>query len=143
MIRIAVILAVFATSLHADALTTTRAIRPATVLAATDLILLKDTIPGALTSPSEAVGYETKVTLYPGQPIRPEHIGPPTLVDRNQLVEVVYRTATLTIRTEGRALDRGAAGERIRVMNLSSRSTISGVVTDSGLILVTSFGGNS
>ena len=143
MIRYLFALAVFTTDVYAESLTTTRAIRPETVLSATDLTVLKHKIPGALQSPSEAIGQESRVTLYPGQPIRPEHIGPPTLVNRNQLVEIVYRTKTLTIRTEGRALDRGAAGERIRVMNLSSRSTISGVVTGNGFILITSFGGSS
>ena len=128
---------------NAETLTTNRAIRPATVLAATDLALLTTSIPGALTSPTQAVGLEARVTLYPGRPIRPGDLGPPALVDRNQLVEIIYRTDALTIRTEGRALDRGAAGDRVRVMNLASRTTISGVVSDAGFIIVSPFGSSS
>ena len=115
----------------------------ATILASTDLTYLATTIPGSLTNSQDAIGFETKTTLYPGRPIRPEDIGPPALVDRNELVEIVYQTETLMIRTEGRALDRGAAGDRVRVMNLSSRTSITGVVSASGVILVLPFGHGS
>ncbi|MEM9971263.1 MAG: flagella basal body P-ring formation protein FlgA, partial [Pseudomonadota bacterium] len=50
---------------------------------------------------------------------------------------------TLTIRTEGRVLDRGAVGDRVRVMNLTSRSTVSGIVAAGGTVVVSPLGGNS
>ncbi|MEM9126779.1 MAG: flagella basal body P-ring formation protein FlgA, partial [Pseudomonadota bacterium] len=42
----------------------------------------------------------------------------------------------LSITTEGRALGRGAAGDRIRVMNLSSRTTVTGLIRPDGQIEV-------
>lgn len=143
MIRLAAALLVVVSPALADSLTTTRAIRPATVLAPSDLAVMATVVPGTLTSPADVVGQEARITLYPGRPIRPGDVGPPALVDRNQLVQLLYRTDTLTIRTEGRALDRGAAGDRVRVMNLSSRSTVSGVVSETGLVVVSPLGGQS
>ena len=40
------------------------------------------------------------------------------------------------IATEGRALDRAGVGERLRVMNLGSRNTVTGTVAEDGAVLV-------
>ena len=111
-------------------------IRPATVIAATDLARLDITVPGTLVVEEEAVGREAKVTLYPGRPIRAEDIGPAALVERNAPVVLVFREGGLTIQTDGRALGRGAAGDPIRVMNLSSRNTVSGTILNDGRVQV-------
>ncbi|NIR43626.1 MAG: flagella basal body P-ring formation protein FlgA, partial [Gemmatimonadetes bacterium] len=42
----------------------------------------------------------------------------------------------IEIMTEGRALQRAAVGETIRVMNLSSRTTVSGQVAPDGSIQI-------
>ena len=69
-------------------------------------------------------------------PILPEDIGPPALVERNQIVTLAYDRAGLSIRVEGRSLARAGVGETVRVMNLSSRSTLSGRVQADGTVLV-------
>ena len=74
--------------------------------------------------------------LDPGGPILLDDIGRPALVTRNQIVQVHFRTNGLQIVTEGRALERGAIGDRLRIMNLSSRATLFGQVQDDGTILV-------
>jgi flagella basal body P-ring formation protein FlgA len=51
-------------------------------------------------------------------------------------VQVSFDGKGLQIVTEGRALDRGAVGERIRVMNISSRATVFGTVQEDGTIQV-------
>jgi flagellar basal body P-ring formation protein FlgA len=52
-------------------------------------------------------------------------------------VPLVFRRGGLEIRAEGRALGRGGEGDSIRIMNLASRSTVTGWVTDSGEVHVT------
>jgi flagella basal body P-ring formation protein FlgA len=113
-----------------------RPIRSGVVLTRQDLRLAPSRYGGGLADPSEAIGRETRTTLYAGRPVRPEDIGPPTLVERNALVMLRYRRGPLRITTEGRALDRGAAGERIRAMNLASRQTVTGRVTEDGAVEV-------
>jgi flagellar basal body P-ring formation protein FlgA len=76
------------------------------------------------------------VTLYAGRPIPLSALGPPALVERNQVVTLVFQRGGLEIRAEGRALGRGGEGDTIRIMNLASRNTVTGWVTGDGLIHV-------
>lgn len=120
----------------AETIVAARMIRAGEVLVPADLTLTDDTVHGAIGDPSEAVGKEARANLYAGRPIRQVDLGPPALVDRNQLVALHYHHAGLAISTEGRALGRGGAGERIRVMNLESRTTVTGTVLVDGSVSV-------
>ena len=101
-----------------------RTLRAQTVITEQDIALLDDTVPGALADPLAAIGLETRVALYPGRPIRAGDLGPPAIVERNQLVPLAYLRGGLSIQTEGRALDRGAVGDSIRVMNAASKAIV-------------------
>jgi len=120
----------------AETVATVRPVRAGSVIAEADLEVLDDSVPGTVSGITEAVGKEAKVTLYPGRPIQLNQLGPPALVDRNQLVRMVYSSGPLSIATEGRVLDRAGIGESVRVMNLTSRQTVSGVVAPDGTIEV-------
>ena len=113
-----------------------RALRSHTVLEAKDLTLAGETVPGAVAAIEAAVGQEAKVALYPGRPIMLGQIGPPALVERNAIVRMNYNRGPLRIVTDGRALDRAAVGETVRVMNLSSKQTVTGTVAPDGSIEV-------
>jgi flagella basal body P-ring formation protein FlgA len=120
----------------ADSMVATRTIRAQSVIAAEDIAMVAAEIPGALSAPDFAVGMEARVTLYAGRPIHEADVGAPALVKRNQMVTLVFQTAGLTIHTEGRALERGAAGDIIHIMNLSSHLTIQGLVAPDGTVSV-------
>ncbi|WP_299947444.1 flagellar basal body P-ring formation chaperone FlgA [uncultured Ruegeria sp.] len=120
----------------AEIIVATRTIRAKEVIAASDLEIKASEVAGAVQNPEALIGQEARVALYPGRPIRPADIGPPAIVDRNDLVTLVFDRAVLSITAEGRALGRGAVGDRIRVMNLASRTTISGVIRPDGQIEV-------
>jgi len=120
----------------ADTVMAARTIKAHSILTAADLRIEADTTPGAATTLSEVVGLEAKVVLYAGRPIALEHLGPPALVGRNDLITLVYISNGLEIRTEGRALERAGAGDRVNVMNLASRKTVSGVVVASGVVAI-------
>ena len=139
MIRASALFALFVAMLAAGAVLAqsvqpVRAIRSHTVLGAEDLELTDAAVPGAVTSIEAAVGQEAKVALYPGRPILQGQLGAPALVERNQVVRMSYMRGQLRIVTEGRALDRAAVGEAVRVMNLASRQTVSGTVAADGSI---------
>lgn len=120
----------------AQSVTPVRAIRSQTVLAAEDLTIAEEAVPGALAAIEDAVGLEARVALYPGRPILLSQVGAPALVERNAVVRMSYMHGPLRIVTEGRALDRAAAGEPVRVMNLASRQTVTGTVAPDGTIEV-------
>ena len=113
-----------------------RAIRSQTVIEAEDLEPSDERVPGAFGSIEAVVGREARVALYPGRPILEKQLGAPALIERNQVVRMQYMRGALSIVTEGRALDRAAAGEPVRVMNLASRQTVSGTVAADGSIKV-------
>lgn len=123
--------------LAAETLVPTRTLRANQVIQPEDLATGGPAAPGAMvTDPVEAVGMEARVTLYAGRPIPLASLAPPALVERNQIVTLLFRHGGLDIRAEGRALGRGAADEPVRVMNLASRTTVTGRVTGPGLVSV-------
>ncbi len=124
----------------ADSMVATRTIRAQTVLAPEDLAMVEADIPDALTDPASAVGQEARVTLYAGRPIHAADLGAATLVARNQVVSLVYQMGGVSILTEGRALSRGSVGDVIKVMNLTSKATVSGTVGPNGSVSVTANG---
>ncbi|NBC96136.1 MAG: flagellar basal body P-ring formation protein FlgA [Deinococcus-Thermus bacterium] len=128
--------ALMAAPASAETLVAAATVRSQTVLDSRHVAVVDEDVPGALTTPEEAIGMEARVVLYAGRPIRAADVGPPALVDRNQIVPLLYHRGGLAIRTDGRALDRAAAGEAVRALNLASRSTVTGVLDDRGRIHV-------
>ncbi|MDP3262484.1 MAG: flagellar basal body P-ring formation chaperone FlgA [Tabrizicola sp.] len=120
----------------AESLVATRTIRAQSVIAPDDLTLVDAKVPDALTDPAQAVGQQARITIYAGRPLRLADLGPASVVDRNQVVPLVYLAGGLAITTEGRALARGAEGDVIRVINLGSRTTVSGRVGPDGTVYV-------
>ncbi|MFT3974268.1 MAG: flagellar basal body P-ring formation chaperone FlgA [Amaricoccus sp.] len=119
-----------------QSVTVVRALRSQSVIEADDLAVTPGGTPGGIDSVEAAVGMEAKVALYPGRPILASQIGTPALVERNALVKISYMKGPLSIITEGRALDRAAVGEAVRVMNLQSKQTVTGTVTPDGSVEV-------
>jgi len=141
MIRAAALFTVFVTLLAAgavlaDTVQVVRAVRGQSILGPDDLTIVAGDVPGAIATVEEAAGKEAKVTLYPGRPILRAQLGAPALVERNALVRMNYARGPLHIVTDGRALDRGGVGEPVRVMNLTSKQTVTGIVAADGSIEV-------
>jgi flagellar basal body P-ring formation protein FlgA len=122
---------------HADTLVATRMIRAAEILGPGDVAPGPAFVPGAASEMLQVVGLEARVAIYPGRPVRLADLGPAAVVERNEIVSLLFRRGGLTIVTEGRALARGAIGDAVVVMNLSSRQSVQGVVRHPGLIEVT------
>ncbi|WP_306004461.1 flagellar basal body P-ring formation chaperone FlgA [Aquicoccus porphyridii] len=133
---IALLSALLATPVPADIVVPAHTIRPQSVIAPGDLALRA--LPGVegFDSVDDVIGLEARVALYPGRAIRPRDVGPPAMVERNQLVLLVFSRGGLEIRAEGRALDRAGRGEMIKVMNTASRNIVMGVVRPDGTVLV-------
>ncbi len=120
----------------ADVLIPLRTIRAQEVVTISDFRVERIDVPGAYPVTDPVDGLEARVALYAGRPVRIKDLGPPALVQRNDIVTLIYRRDGLQISAEGRALSRGGVGDTVRVMNLSSRTTIHGWVTESGRIEV-------
>lgn len=129
----------FGGSALADIVVPTRTIRPNEMLVLQDFEIRDGELAGVVNTLAFLEGMEARVPLYPGRPIRLQDVGPPALVDRNEIVTLVFSSGGLEIRADGRALSRGAMGDRVRVMNLASRSTLFGTVAQDGTVHVGGF----
>ncbi|MCQ0969115.1 flagellar basal body P-ring formation chaperone FlgA (plasmid) [Paracoccus sp. TK19116] len=112
-----------------------RTLPAGTVIAPEDLVAEAGT-PAPLAEAVAMVGLQTRVTIYEGRRVLPAQLRAPVLVSRNQIVRLIYRAGPLQIEAEGRALGEGAAGDRLRVMNTASRSTIEAQVNPDGTVTV-------
>ena len=111
-------------------------IRGSTMIGPADVAVIDGATPGALSDMADAVGMEARINLYPGRPIRPGDLRPPAIVERNEIVSLRYNYGGLLVMTEGRALDRAAEGEALRVINLASRQTVTATASGPGLVTV-------
>ncbi|MBL3563429.1 flagellar basal body P-ring formation protein FlgA [Rhodovulum sulfidophilum] len=138
--RLLVLLAVLGCALpvvaDADILVATRSVRGQTILGPGDVAVVAGEAVGTLVAPEEAIGQEARVNLYAGRPIRIGDVGPPAIIERNQIVTLRYQSRGLSIAADARALDRAGVGDALRVMNLASRNTVTGFVAPDGSVVV-------
>ncbi|MCA0995416.1 flagellar basal body P-ring formation chaperone FlgA [Alloyangia pacifica] len=119
---------------HAESVLAARPIRAQEIIGADALRLDPKSIDGAVTTLEDAIGRESRTAIYAGQPLMRAQLAEPALIERNQLVELIYTHGGLRISAEGRAMARGRVGDRIRVMNISSRNMLVGTVGPGGKI---------
>lgn len=131
---LSLLLALLPAAALADELTATRVLPAGTILTAADMAVTATPRRGL--SPDEAVGQQLRTAVYEGRPITASHLTAPTLVSRNQIVTLAYESAALRIETEGRALAAGGEGDVIRVMNLTSRTTLNARIKADGSLTV-------
>lgn len=125
-----------AAPLWADTVIAAGTIRGQSLIMPSDITLVPGATPGALADPADAIGMEAAVNLYAGRPIRPGDLRPPAIIERNSLVTIRYAHGGLMIIADGRSMDRASAGEALRVMNLSSRTTVTATAAGPGLVTV-------
>ncbi len=115
------------TTATAEELVASKIIRAGSILSASDIVTPDNH--AALRRAVDIIGMETTRTLYKGQAIDTVTLRTPTLIKRNAIVQMEYIKGPMTISAEGRALDKGGLGDRVRVMNLTSKRIVTVIVT--------------
>ena len=121
----------------ADSVVATRSIPEGAVISAEDVTLVAMDIPDALTALKDAIGQIAPSGLNAGRVVLADQITPQLRIQRNAIVALTLRSGGLEIQTEGRAMTEGGIGDVIDIMNLSSRTRISGRINSDGSVLVT------
>jgi flagella basal body P-ring formation protein FlgA len=83
-----------------------------------------------------AVGMQLRRPMRSGTPLRLADLSKPDLVQRDQNVTVIYQTTGLYLTTRGKAIDSGAEGDVVSVLNVQSKRTLTGVVTGRGQVTI-------
>ncbi|MCW5724099.1 MAG: flagellar basal body P-ring formation protein FlgA [Maricaulaceae bacterium] len=77
-------------------------------------------------------GRAARRALRAGEPLRAYDLREPVVVSRGEVVNLVFRSGSLTLTARARALQDGGAGQNIRFVNLQSNRTVEAVVTGAG-----------
>ncbi|MCZ8181527.1 MAG: flagellar basal body P-ring formation chaperone FlgA [Beijerinckiaceae bacterium] len=89
-----------------------------------------------LTADADLTGMIPRRTLKAGEPIRNSDLAKPILVEKNQIVTVLYNSGGLNLSMRGRSQNSGSMGEAIRVQNPQSKRIVEGVVTGQAQITI-------
>jgi flagella basal body P-ring formation protein FlgA len=77
----------------------------------------------------DAIGYALRQDVKAGQIVRRAELVKPQLVHRNEPVIIMFEQPGMILTLRGKALESGAEGETVNVMNLQSKRTLQGFVT--------------
>ncbi|MET4387602.1 flagella basal body P-ring formation protein FlgA [Bradyrhizobium sp. F1.4.3] len=83
-----------------------------------------------------AVGMQLRRPMRAGTPIRVADIAKPEFVQRDQSVTIIYQVPGLYLTTRGKAVESGAEGDTVTVLNVQTKRTLTGTVTGRGQITV-------
>ena len=86
--------------------------------------------------PALVIGMQLKLQLQAGVPIPLADLMQPTQISRGDPVRLRLEVGSLSLAAQGVALESGAAGERIRVRNVSSQAVIEAEVVRAGVVRV-------
>jgi flagella basal body P-ring formation protein FlgA len=91
---------------------------------------------GTVLDDSDLLGFALRRSLKPGQPVRERDVQKPVIVAKGSMVMLVYRTAAMVLSAGGRALEDGAMGATIRVLNSHSKLVVEAVVEGGSIVSV-------
>jgi flagella basal body P-ring formation protein FlgA len=91
-------------------------------------------LPDVVGSDRDIVGQQIKRRVAADRPLTQPDIGPRSAVLASTSVTVLWTAGPLRMEMEGRAIENGAVGDEIRVLNPTSGRTIRGTVTGDGMV---------
>lgn len=123
-----------------EAAVTTRALARGEIVKAGDIVVERRAKSEFANEPpapaAEVVGLAARRAVRAGQPLRGADLTKPEIVHRGDIVTLHYEVPGITITMRGKAVDGGALGDTVSVLNEQSKRTIQGVVTSSGHVTV-------
>lgn len=117
-----------------------RNLKPGEVIRSSDIDWIS--LPVKRLSRSTVVDQQSLIGMSPRRPIRSQQIiratdiETPVVVAKNSLVTIRLETERMVLTVKGRALEDGAQGDVVRVMNTKSNSVVNAVVLDAGWVVV-------
>ncbi|RDV05192.1 flagellar basal body P-ring formation chaperone FlgA [Undibacter mobilis] len=90
----------------------------------------------AIVGIERAIGMAARSVIRPGQPLRSADLTRPEIVQRGQMVTLVFEAPGLTLTLRGKATEAGAEGDTVTVLNEQSKRSVQGVVVGPGHVVV-------
>lgn len=89
-----------------------------------------------VTSAEQLIGQTPRHYLAINAPLRARDLEAPRLVAKGAIVTMVLQTPTMVLTAQGRALQAGARGEVVRVVNTQSNRTVDATVTGTNQVAI-------
>jgi len=89
-----------------------------------------------VTALEHLVGMSPRRPARAGEPMRIADMQPPILIEKGAQVDVTLISGSLTLTARGRALESGAIGDVVSVVNTRSNRTIQGVVEGPNMVRI-------
>jgi flagella basal body P-ring formation protein FlgA len=91
---------------------------------------------GFVTNIEQAAGLAARNALQTGAALRAADLMKPEMVQRNELVTLIYEVPGITLTVRGKALEGGTEGDTIAVLNEQSKRMVQGAVIGPGRVFV-------
>lgn len=88
--------------------------------------------PDAILDPEALIGMETRRALRPNEPLRGYDLQRPLMVERGDLVVLMFEVPGIQLTVRARAMEDAADGEVARFINLQSNRTVEALVDGPG-----------
>ncbi len=89
-----------------------------------------------MTEARDLVGMQVKRLLTQGRPVMTQSITKPVIIDRGDRISIRYDDGLLSLSAPGKALDDAHMGQEIRIVNLVSNTSLTGVAVEKGIVEV-------
>ena len=87
-----------------------------------------------VTEEADLVGMQVKRLLNQGRPVMTQSITKPIIIGRGDRISIRYDDGLLALSAPGKALDDAHKGEEIRIVNLVSNTSLTGVAVEKGIV---------
>lgn len=121
----------------------TTALRSGTLIGKYDIEMI--TVPertiqqNTILSADELIGTTPRRMVSAGQPVQADDVQAPQIVERGEMVTMTFHRGALQLTAKGKALENGAKGDVIRVVNTGSNKTLEAIVTASKEVSIEHF----
>jgi flagella basal body P-ring formation protein FlgA len=127
-------------SIYKNVLVASRTLQKGDVLTKADVKLAKHDIGslsyGFFENTTSGIGMKIKRRAQAGTVLTPSMLKKQQVIKRGQKVSITAQSGRMQIKMMGEALNNGAVGDRIKVMNIKSRRKLEGIVTSSAEVKV-------
>jgi flagella basal body P-ring formation protein FlgA len=124
-----------------EAAVLTRPVAAGEILRASDVAIVRrpkmEFNANVITTAERAVGLATRRSMRPGDLLRQTELSKPELVARNDNVTITFQVPGITLTMRGKALESGALGDTINVLNVQSKRSIQATIAGQGHVVVT------
>ena len=86
-------------------------------------------MPDTVTKLEDLVGMSSRRGLRPNEIVRQSDIERPILVERGSLITITLHHGPMALSAQGKALERGALGDVVQIVNRRSNTVFEGEVT--------------